>query len=247
MRNADDALALARAVKSLDRLVLRGLEGYEGLIVSDDATRDADAVSRYLDGLVEAFDRCYREHLFTPAQQPIISAGGSVYYDMVAALDRKSLGDAALLVIRSGSYLTQDDGFYARALAQIANRDPASAPALAPALLVWVRVLSTPEPGLAILSAGKRDLSFDIDLPVPKLVQRGGEAPGPTAMQGWSIVQLSDQHAFARAQTAEASPLHVGDIVALGISHPCTTFDKWPILLEVDDRYQVVGGLRTFF
>lgn len=247
LRKTDDVLALARAVGSLDCLSLRGLEGYEGLIVSGDAARDADAVSRYLDGLIEAFGRCREERLFAPAQQPIISAGGSVYYDMVAAMDRRSLSDAALLVVRSGSYLTQDDGFYTRALANIFDRDTASPPALMPALLVWARVLSLPEPGLAILSAGKRDLSFDIDLPVPKLVQREGEAPALTAMNGWSIVQLSDQHAFARAQTAKASSLNVGDIVALGISHPCTTFDKWSVLLEVDDRYRVVGGLRTFF
>lgn len=245
LRTGDDVLALARAVTSLDRLALRGIEGYEGLIVSDDATRDAAVVSDYLDDLIEAFDRCRAEGLFAPAEQPIISAGGSVYYDIVAALGRRSLADAALLVVRSGSYLIQDDGFYARALTGIVGRG--AAPNLEPALLVWVRVLSLPEPGLAILSAGKRDLSFDIDLPVPKLVQREGEPPGPIAMHGWSIVQLSDQHAFARAQATGASSLRIGDMVALGISHPCTTFDKWSVLLEVDEQYRVVGGLRTFF
>ena len=29
----------------------------------------------------------------------------------------------------------------------------------------------------------------------------------------------------------------MGDLVGCGISHPCTTFDKWPLLLAVDDEY----------
>ena len=42
-------------------------------------------------------------------------------------------------------------------------------------------------------------------------------------------------------------PLAVGDVVLLGISHPCTTFDKWRVLFTVDDRYRVLGAVRTFF
>ena len=39
----------------------------------------------------------------------------------------------------------------------------------------------------------------------------------------------------------------VGDMVSLGISHPCTTFDRWQWLPVVDDEYNVVEGVRTFF
>jgi D-serine dehydratase len=39
----------------------------------------------------------------------------------------------------------------------------------------------------------------------------------------------------------------VGDLVGCGISHPCTTFDKWPLLLGVDDDYHVRGAFNTFF
>ncbi len=255
LRTPMAVVELARAVRHYDRIALRGVEGYEGLIVSADAARDAAKVAGYLDDLVDAFARCRDAALFDVsdhAQPPMISAGGSVYYDLVAALTRKSLDGAALLVVRSGCYVTHDSGFYRRALANVADRDPSHhAPALVPALHVWARVLSVPEPGLAILSAGKRDLSFDIDLPVPELVRRPGGSPGaaaaPVPISGWSIVQLSDQHAFARSDATDATALHVGDIIALGISHPCTTFDKWPVLLEVDDDYRVVGGLRTFF
>ncbi len=70
------------------------------------------------------------------------------------------------LLARSGCYLTHDSGFYNRLLGEVERRNRLGpAPRLLPALEVWARVLSTPEPGLAILSAGKRDLSYDIDLP----------------------------------------------------------------------------------
>jgi D-serine dehydratase len=41
--------------------------------------------------------------------------------------------------------------------------------------------------------------------------------------------------------------LRVGDLMSFGVSHPCTTFDRWQLLFEVDDGYNVTGGLKTFF
>ena len=32
-----------------------------------------------------------------------------------------------------------------------------------------------------------------------------------------------------------------------GISHPCTAFDRWRAMPVVDDDYNVVGSVRTFF
>src|SRR5690606_23065333 len=97
------------------------------------------------------------------------------------------------------------------------------------ALSVLTRVQSRPEPTLALLTAGKRDLSFDIDLPKPIYVIRQNEAGRnlEPLMKGHEIFALADQHAFMRLP--ETSSLSVGDIVVLGISHPCTTFDKWRV------------------
>jgi D-serine dehydratase len=39
----------------------------------------------------------------------------------------------------------------------------------------------------------------------------------------------------------------VGDIVSLGVSHPCTTFDKWQVLYVIDDEGVVVDAVRTWF
>jgi len=35
--------------------------------------------------------------------------------------------------------------------------------------------------------------------------------------------------------------------VGLAVSHPCTTFDKWPLVFEVAEDGTVLGGIRTLF
>jgi D-serine deaminase-like pyridoxal phosphate-dependent protein len=93
-------------------------------------------------------------------------------------------------------------------------------------------VVSRPEPGLALLDAGKRDLPSDLDLPVV------------LDLPGAAVTSLADQHCFVRLP-ADAD-LAVGDVVRLGISHPCTAFQLWRLLPEVDgDR--VVGFVETNF
>jgi D-serine dehydratase len=39
----------------------------------------------------------------------------------------------------------------------------------------------------------------------------------------------------------------VGDRVSLGISHPCTTFDKWRWLPLVEDDGAITGAVATRF
>ena len=67
--------------------------------------------------------------------------------------------------------------------------------------------------------------------------------------EGAVIVKMNDQHAYLRLPDGHplCSELAVGDLVGCGISHPCTTFDKWKLLLEVDDGYAVRGAINTFF
>jgi len=35
--------------------------------------------------------------------------------------------------------------------------------------------------------------------------------------------------------------------VAFGISHPCTTFDRWKALYIVDENLTVTGAIKTYF
>jgi len=60
-----------------------------------------------------------------------------------------------------------------------------------------------------------------------------------------SVSALNDQHAYLQIPADHA--LAVGDLVGVGVSHTCTTFDKWQPLYLVDDDYNVIGGIRTFF
>jgi len=38
-----------------------------------------------------------------------------------------------------------------------------------------------------------------------------------------------------------------GDLVCLGISHPCTTLDKWRVIPVLDEQDRVIDAVHTFF
>ncbi len=248
-RTREAALDVARAIKShAPWVALRGVEGFEGLIPGASMEEREERVSGFLDFLIAIAADCQHEKLFAPGQI-ILSAGGSAYYDIAAArLAAAGIADA-LVVIRSGCYLTQDSALYQTFFARIQARSPLAAKlsgGLIAALEVWAYVQSRPEPGRLILTLGRRDVSSDVDLPVPLSWFRPGSAGMPQPLlSGHKVVELNDQHAHVVVPTA--SPLQVGDMVALGVSHPCTTFDKWQIMFLVDDAYRVTGAIRTFF
>jgi D-serine dehydratase len=105
---------------------------------------------------------------------------------------------------------------------------------------VWTSVQSVPEPGLALLTGGRRDLSFDIELASTVGAGTAGRSCTPLPDDGsWHIRGLNDQHAHLRFDDVSALQPRVGDLVALGISHPCTTFDKWHWMPVVDDDYRI--------
>jgi len=248
-RDLASALGVARAIKAAaPHLALAGVEGFEGLIHGASDAESERQVGAFLDFLVEIAAACGHEKLFRHGPV-ILSAGGSTYYDLVAErFAAAGLGET-MVVLRSGCYLTQDSTAYRKAFQRIRARSPRAAGlegGLGNALEVWTYVQSRPEPGRLILTAGKRDLSYDLDLPVPLAWHRPGSAGAPQPIPaGHEVVALNDQHAHVRVPAA--SPLQVGDMVALGISHPCTTFDKWQVMFLVDGAYNVVGAIRTFF
>ena len=59
------------------------------------------------------------------------------------------------------------------------------------------------------------------------------------------VADVSDQHAHIEAP--EGHGVAAGDLIALGPSHPCTTFDEWRVIHLVDDNYTVVDPVRTWF
>ena len=118
-------------------------------------------------------------------------------------------------------------------------RQPAEG-GLTPALEVWAQVLSTPEPGLAILGAGRRDVPFDAGMPVPLRV-RGRRRSHASARRRRHRRPQRPARLPAGARVAP------GELVCLGISHPCTAFDRWRVIPVVDDDYRVTDLLRTYF
>ena len=246
-RGIPAALAVARAVRASARLQLRGVECYEGIVATQDPAADRARIREWLAGLGELARQCDAEGLFETGCV-LLSAGGSAYFDLVVQI----LGEVRLslpqrVVLRSGCYFAHDAGLYQRFLALLEERLPEPLRMerrLLPALEIWGQVLSRPEPGLAFLGLGKRDAGHDAGLPVPVRSCRPGAAPLP-APGSWRITVLYDQH--ARLELPADAELAVGDLVGCGISHPCTTFDKWQVLYEVDDEYQVLGAIRTFF
>jgi D-serine dehydratase len=243
-RTPEEALTVARAVAGAPGLALAGFEGYEGLLA------DPDAVAAFVDRLCAQVAEADEEGLFdTPGI--LVSAGGSAYFDLVARGFAKLHGLSRPLqpVLRSGCYITSDHGMYHDALAALDARE-GSAPGegLRPALEIWSVVQSRPEPDLAILTMGKRDASHDAGLPVPLMSHRPGPGAPHALPAGCEIARMNDQHAYLRLPEGPVrDQLAVGDLVGCGISHPCTTFDRWPLLLAVDDDYHVQGALNTFF
>jgi len=247
-RSVETALAVARAVRANPRLTLRGVECFEGLISSSDPEGDAAKVRELLRALLALAARIDEEHL-VEADELIVSAGGSAYFDLVAeAHEQQPMSGRVRLVLRSGCALTHDDGMYLRAAALLEARLPdrwRSSQSLESAIEIWSAVLSRPEPGLALLSMGKRDVAHDADLPAPRRWLRVGEGEPKPAPAAWRLDRLNDQHGYLRVPGD--APLRPGDLVGCGVSHPCTTFDKWRLVFLVDDEDGVVDAIRTFF
>jgi D-serine dehydratase len=248
-RDGAQALAVARAVAgAAPHLALRGVEGFEGLIAGPPAERDA-RVAAFVDSLVQIVEACAREDLF--ADGPVIvSAGGSAFFDLcVKRLERADPGREVLMVTRSGCYLTHDSLMYSAFFRQLLARSPevaALGEGLRPALEVWGYVQSTPEPELALLTMGRRDISHDADMPKPEQWFRPGAHDRPRRLgDGYAATRMDDQHLYLKVP--DDSPLGVGDMVAFGISHPCTTFDKWRLIPVVNDDYDVVDAVTTYF
>ncbi|WP_428981469.1 amino acid deaminase [Nocardia brasiliensis] len=246
-RTVEQAHAIAAAISGARRLTLGGVGGYEGALAHDRTPEAVDTVRHYLDELA----RLHRE-IAAAGGYPgaaIITAGGSAYPDLVVqqlaevADEQGTQGVPTTIVLRSGAYIIHDDGFYAGISPLAAARTDKP---LRSAMHGWARTISRPEPGLALLDAGKRDLPFDEGLPVPQRVAGPEDTPVDPAAR---TSALNDQHLFLRLP--EGADLPIGAVVRFGLSHPCTAFDKWRLIPVIDDADagapRVVDLLHTFF
>ena len=240
-REESAALALAERVAASDRLTLRGVSGYEGALGHDRSEAALEAVRTYCERLA-ALGRQVAPLVDGPAW---ITAGGSAYPDLVAEAIAGIEGTRAIL--RSGAYIVHDSVFYRGISPLDRDRGLPEREALLPAMRGHARVISQPEPGLALLDAGKRDLPYDEGLPVPLAVadRLGGKERSFPESARAEITAMNDQHAFLRWE-GEA-PVALGEVVTLGLSHPCTAFDKWRLIPVVDADGTVTEAVETLF
>ncbi|MFG3088419.1 amino acid deaminase [Streptomyces antibioticus] len=237
VRTEEECAAVADAVAAAPTLRLTGVAGYEGEVPGADPKR-VHAWLRRLVALAVDFDTAGR---FDGLDEIVVSAGGSAWFDAVADVfaEIPGLSRPVLKLLRSGAYVSHDDGHYRRLTPF--NRVPEEG-ALEPAFRLWTQVVSRPGPEQAFVNAGKRDAAYDLDLPFAQVVRRDGAEHPAT---GVSVTALSDQHAWLR--TLPEADLEVGDWVGLGLSHPCTSFDKWPLIPVAEADGTVVEYVRTFF
>lgn len=237
-RTNQAALELARKISATPELTLVGVEAFEGLIKAPAEIKE-QVVAAFMDDIAALYQACKDENLFG-CEHPLVTAGGSSYYDIV--LERLA-GCGARVVTRSGCYVTHDSALY-HAQHQRLTAHTGDTNGLRRALEVWAYVQSIPEQGLALLSAGRRDYGTDAGFPVPHLIAKQGAKPQDLPEE-CQIADMNDQHSFMRFPAG--LDLKVGDMIGLGISHPCTTFDKWDILCLVDEDYNITDALKTYF
>jgi D-serine dehydratase len=179
----------------------------------------------------------------------LLSGAGSAWYDVVAEeFAAADFGDAVEIVLRPGCYLTHDVGNYETQQKRILASNPIARKmrsGLVPALHIWAYVQSIPEDKLAVVTMGRRDAAFDSGLPTPALHFRPGWDEPIATTAHWETTKMMDQHAYLKIGAGD--DLRVGDMVGFNISHPCLTFDKWRTLPILDELYNVVDVVQTYF
>lgn len=248
-RDVPTARAVGAAVAASPVLRLAGVAGYEGAL-SHDTSSDAMALlADYFERLRTLTVLLASDGRFADVSEVIVSAGGSAYFDRVVEGLSQEWPDGLRVtpVLRSGAYVTHDDGFYRHISPLGEDARLTDAPLFRPAIRAWAQVTSLPEPDLAILTIGKRDVSFDEGLPEPQHIRT---ADGRTApLTGCRVQKMSDQHTFLVPTHGTTLPLAVGDWIGLGVSHPCTLFDKWQLIPVVGGPHgtTVLDLVHTYF
>jgi D-serine dehydratase len=240
VRSLEQGLGVARAVNQSDHLCLVGVAGFEGLMAGG-ATGEPAGLGAYLESIAQTARQLNAAGLFAPGRVPLVSAGGSSYFDrVVARLGPDRFDFPEQTVLRSGCYLTHDHGIYRRT-SPFDGRGTPDGPRLQPAFELLANVLARPEPSLVIVGFGRRDVPFDDQLPV--VLGRYGHDRRRSDLPGVRVTKLNDQHAFL--QIPEELQVGLGELWSFGVSHPCGAFDRWPAIPLVNHSHHITGAVTT--
>ena len=221
---------LAQRISTDKRLNLIGVTGFEGAVPDAARGRRGEKkISKFCQKIVAAAELAYP---YRSDQPFVISAGGSAYFDIVAR-ELNKFEKPRRLLLRSGGYITHDHKYYEE-IYPFASTDRS----FQPAIEVWAQVISKPEKDFGVLNLGKRDIGNDLHNPIP-IKSYDGQVKSFSAV----IEKLNDQHGYLRGK----QEFSLAQLIGLGISHPCTTFDKWGLIPLVNDDYDLIDCLQTFF
>ena len=221
---------LAQRIKTDQRLNLIGVTGFEGAVPDAARGRRGERkVSKFCQKIVAAAELAYP---YKSDQPFVISAGGSAYFDIVAR-ELNKFEKPRRLLLRSGGYITHDHKYYEE-IYPFASTNRS----FQPAIEVWGQVISKPERDFGVLNLGKRDIGNDLHNPIP-IKSYDGQVKSFSAV----IEKLNDQHGYLRGK----QEFSLAQLIGLGISHPCTTFDKWGLIPLVNDDYDLIDCMQTFF
>jgi len=187
VRTREQALELASLATTLPGVILVGVMGYEGHTVFEkDRERRVENVRQAMGKLTETAELLRLNGLHAD----IVSAGGTGTFDLT--------GDyPGVTEIQAGSYPFMDAKYRQLGLP------------FQPALSLLATVISTPEPGLAIIDAGLKAITTDNGLP---------ELLSPA---GVKLMRLNEEHGILQVEPDVT--LMVGERVELLPSHVCTT------------------------
>lgn len=250
-RSISDLEKLIQVIAEQPSLNIAGISFYEGVIHGRNAE---EKICEFIQQVKVLFNDLSAKGTFD-TQDIIITGAGSAWYDVVAkTLTNEAEALNFIPVIRPGCYLIHDTGIYQDAQDIVMQRSQIACDVggdLASSLTVWAYVYSVPEPGLAIIGLGKRDVAFDAGLPTPELHYRPGN-PNPTNVNDlmkknspWVVTNIMDQHCMM--EIGQEDDLKPGDIISFSTSHPCLTLDKWRKVGIVNDDYVVTKQVATFF
>jgi D-serine dehydratase len=244
-RTFEEATAIRDAILETNGTIkLSGIGCYEAAAVT--TAEDAQAnLSRLFSLVADAYGAVTEK---MKADDPVIlTAGGSLYFSEVVGAFKPLIADrcGSKLILRSGTLFFSDDGPYHQAFASMAERGIEIGDAIKPVLSIWAEILSRPENSLAIAGFGHRDAPSDMGLPVVKAVFRDGKRIDLGHALLPVVEKLNDHHAFIGGRSV--NEVKVGDVIELGISHPCTTLQRWRVIFGLGADGTIECALRTRF
>ena len=210
VRTMEQALELASLASRLPGMHFSGVMGYEGHTVFElDRERRAENVNQAMGKLTGTAELLRSNGL----EVEIVSAGGTGTFDLT--------GDfPGVTEIQAGSYPFMDAKYRQLGLP------------FQPALSLLATVISTPEPGLAIIDAGLKAITTDNGLP---------EVIAPAGVR---LLRLNEEHGILQVEAG--AELRVGERVELLPSHVCTTVNlhDWYYVLRdgvLLDAWRIAG------